>query len=48
LFPVVKFLKYVVKEVLLFSIVSLRHLTIHKVMKRRTWGVVESLVILLL
>jgi len=31
LFPVVNFLKCVVTEVILFSVVALRHLTFHKV-----------------
>jgi len=45
LFPVVNFLKYVLTEVVLFSVVAFKTLTFHKVVWRHTWGVVESLVI---
>jgi len=36
LFPVVDFLKHVVTEVVLFSIVSIKTLTFHKVVERHT------------
>jgi len=48
LLPVVKFLKCVVTEVVLFSIVAFKTLTFHKVVYRHTWGAVGSLVTVLL
>ena len=48
LFPVVHFLKCVVTEVVLFSIVAYMTLTFHKVVWRHTWGVVGSLATVLL
>ena len=41
-------LKYVVTEVVLFSIVAFKILTFHKVVQWHTWGVVGSLVTVLL
>jgi len=43
LLPVVNFLKCVVTEVVLFSIVVLRHLIFRKVVQQHNWGVVGSL-----
>jgi len=48
LFAVVNFLKCVVTEVVLFSIVAFKTLDIHKVVQRHTCGVVGSLVTVLL
>jgi len=48
LFPVVSFLKCVVTEIVSFSIVAFKTLTFHKVVWRHTWGVVGSLVTVLL
>jgi len=48
LFPIVNFLKCVVTEVDLFSLVAFTTLTFHKVVWRHTWGVVGSLVTVLL
>jgi len=49
LFPVVNFLKCVVTEVVLFSIVAFKTLTFHKIVKcHHTWGVVGSLMTVLL
>jgi len=41
-------LKCVVTEVVLFSVVAWKTLNFHKLVKRHTWGVVGSLVTLLL
>jgi len=48
LFPVVNILKCVITDVVLFSIDAFKTLTFHKVVQRHTWGVVGSLLTILL
>jgi len=48
LFSVVNFLKRVVIEIVLFSIVAVYTLTFHKEVQRHTWGVMGFLVTVLL
>jgi len=47
-FPVVNFFQNVLLQKSCFQLLLLIHLTFHKVVKRHTWGVVGSLVIVLL
>jgi len=48
LFSVVNFLKCVATEVVSFSVVAFKTMTFHKVVQQHAWGVMASLVILLI